>query len=239
MRREVGVYAASGVVAKAPALALIPLATVVFPMISRALAEHNPPEAQKYGYGVVRTLTLVLLPVATLVALESENIVRLLFTDKYAGGGVYLALQVFGFSFLGFTVIFLSVLQARGDYYLALWICVGQIVVMLLLGLLMIPGGGPVGAAWALTISTGTGAALSALLVSCRFAPVLGRTMISKVVGATAIVALLCAQNSTSGLLLVLKMSGLASVYGLLLWWSKELKREDLDVLMFWRLYNG
>ena len=112
MDREVGVYAATRVLARTPELVLLPIGSVLFPLVSRSLAQNDLRQVGGYIAGAMRVLWLVLLPTVTLVAIDAEPIVRLLFPPSYHGGGRFLSLQIFGFALLTILVVLLSLLRS-------------------------------------------------------------------------------------------------------------------------------
>jgi O-antigen/teichoic acid export membrane protein len=233
--RDIGIYVAAGLVAKAPELAILPIGLVLFPLISRALASNEFSQARSYVQGAVRFLWVGLLPITVLIAMEARHIMMVLFSPDYAGGGIILSIRIFGYGFLAFIVIFLAVLKARGDFYLTVWVGFGLVALMLLLNFLFIPTYGPIGAAWCLTATTGAGAALTGVLVYWRFGALLALPPFIKALVATALMVWVGAQGPTTGFLLVPKWAGLVAFYAVVLWLLGELKRQDLEPLLFWR----
>ena len=112
MARDVGVYAATRVLARTPELVLLPIASVLFPLVSRSLAQNDLGQVSNYIQSGMRVLWLVLLPTVVLVAIDAESILRLFFPADYHGGGTFLSLQIFGFSLL--TILGLLVLLLNG-----------------------------------------------------------------------------------------------------------------------------
>ena len=171
--QEIGIYAAVRLLAIAPELALVPLAAVLFPVLSEALARGDRAQAQDHIRGAARVLWIALLPVTALIAIEAEPTVRLLFPDQYAGGGAYLSIQVIGYGFMAALIVFLSILKARGDFYTVVAVGIGLVLLMSLISPFWISASGAVGAASALVATTATGALISGVLVGKRFGPFL------------------------------------------------------------------
>ena len=89
MARDVGVYAATRVLARTPELVLLPIASVLFPLVSRSLAQNDLGRVSNYIQSGMRVLWLVLLPTVVLVAIDAEPILRLFFPADYHGGGTF------------------------------------------------------------------------------------------------------------------------------------------------------
>ena len=117
MDRDIGVYAATRVLARTPEVVLLPIATVLFPMISKSLVRNEMREAVDHIKGAMRALWLILLPTAAFAAVDAESILRLFFPESYYGGGAFLSLQIAAFCMLTALGTLLVVLRARGDFY--------------------------------------------------------------------------------------------------------------------------
>jgi O-antigen/teichoic acid export membrane protein len=231
----IGIYAAVGYVAKAPELALIAVASVLFPTISYALATNNFAQAQSYVRDAVRFLWVILLPVSVVVAVEAEPIMSLLFSNRYAGGGALLRLQIMGFGCLAFLVTFLSIMRAAGSFYLTVWIGFALAILLGSLALRLIPEYGAVGAASSLLATTATGSVVTGILVYRRFGALLPLRTVMRVVLATTLIAAVGTQIPGAGVLLVVKCIGLMGLYVVVLVLFAELKQQDLSPLLFWR----
>jgi stage V sporulation protein B len=230
--QEIGIYAAVRLLAVAPELALVPLAAVLFPVISEALARDDLAQAQDHIRGAARVLWIALLPVTALIAVEAEPTVRLLFPDQYAGGGGYLRIQVIGYGFMAALIVFLVILKARGDFYLVVTVGIGLVLLMALLSSIWISASGAIGAASALVATTATGALISGVLVGRRFGPFLPSSVLANGLVATGSTAVAAALIPSDGLFLVLEYAVLVALGSAVLWALGELRREDLQLLL-------
>jgi O-antigen/teichoic acid export membrane protein len=230
--REIGVYAAVRLLAVAPEPALVPLAAVLFPVISEALARDDRAQAQAYIQGAARVLWIALLPVTVLIAIEAEPTTGLLLPDQYAGGGAYLRIQVVGYGFMAALIVFLVVLKARGDFYTVVAIGIGLVLLMSLISPFLISTSGAIGAASALVATTVTGTLISGVLVGRRFGPFLPRSVLVNGFVATGSTAAAAALIPSDGLFLVLEYAVLVALGCALLWALGELRREDLRLFL-------
>lgn len=233
--RALGLYYASRLLAKVPEVALVPVAGVLFPLMSRALAGGNVELAQSYTEGAVRFLWVGFLPIVLFVAVEAEGILGFLFSSAYAGGANYLRLLVFAYMLLAFLVIAFSVLRARGDFYLTVWMGFGLVALLATLAAVLIPTYAAAGAAIAFLTTAGVGATVSAVLVARRIGALLRfPTFLRGGLGAAAL-ALVASWIPTSGVLLAVEGAALLGLYALGLTIAGELKRKDYEALLFWR----
>jgi O-antigen/teichoic acid export membrane protein len=235
MARDVGVYAATRVLARTPELVLLPIASVLFPLVSRSLAQNDFVQVSNYIQSGMRVLWLVLLPTVVLVAIDAESILRLFFPADYQGGGTFLSLQIFGFSLLTILGLLVLLLTARGDFYTTVLIGLGMVGLLLPLTFVLIPKHGTMGAATSFAISVTIGTAVAAILVYRRFDVLISRSALFKGTIATAILVPLTLAISAPGLWLIPKYLVITPVYAGLLWALGELRREDFDPILSWR----
>lgn len=233
--KAIGIYIAASQVARIPHLGVLAVTLVVFSSISRAIGHNNVSLAQRYVRGAVRFLWVVLLPVSTLIAVEAEKVMTLLYSAQYILGGNLLRILIFGFSLFAFLDTFLIILQARGEIYVSLGIGSGLIFLMVLLSLILIPMFGPLGAALAVTVTMGVGAVITGVIVYRRFGSMLTPSILIKVSIATAIVVAVGAQLSVTGPLLLLQYIGLITLYAFTLAMLGELTWQDLQSFALWQ----
>ena len=235
MARDVGVYAATRVLARTPELVLLPIASVLFPLVSRSLAQNDLGQVSNYIQSGMRVLWLVLLPTVVLVAIDAESILRLFFPADYHGGGTFLSLQIFGFSLLTILGLLVLLLTARGDFYTTVLIGLGMVVLLLPLTFVLIPKHGTMGAASSFAMSVTIGTIVAAILVYRRFKVLISRSTLLKGTTATAILIPLTLALPVPGLWLIPKYLVITSVYAGLLWALGELRREDFEPILSWR----
>ena len=235
MDREVGVYAATRVLARTPELVLLPIGSVLFPLVSRSLAQNDLRQVGGYITGAMRVLWLVLLPTVTLVAIDAEPIVRLLFPPSYHGGGTFLSLQIFGFALLTILVVLLSLLKARGDFHVPVIVGLAMVVVLLALGLILIPRYGAIAAAWSFALTVTAATMVSGMLVYQRFRLLMSGPSFAKGIVATGVLTAVTLVLSVQGFWLIPKYITLAFLYAGVLWALGELRRADLQPLLSWR----
>jgi O-antigen/teichoic acid export membrane protein len=235
MAGEVGVYAATRVLARVPELVLLPIASVLFPLVSRSLAQNDLGQVGDYIKGGMRVLWLVLLPTVVLVAIDAEPILRLFFPADYHGGGTFLALQMFGFALLTILGTLLVFLTARGDFYTAVFIGLAMVVLLLPLALVLIPEHGPIGAASSFALTVLIGTIVSGILVYRRFGVLISVPTLIKGMVTTAVLIPPALVLSAPGLWLAPKYAALGLVYAGSLWVLGELRREDFQPILSWR----
>jgi O-antigen/teichoic acid export membrane protein len=233
--REVGVYAATRVLARSPELVLLPLGSVLFPLVSRSLTQNQLLEVGNYIQGAMRVLWLVLLPTVVLVAIDAEPIVRLIFPTSYAGGGTVLGLQTLGFGLLTIIGTLLLLLSARGDLYTPVAVGLAMVVLLIILAWPLIPRYGAIGAGITFAGTAAVGTIVFAVLVYRRFGVLISRSVLLNGIVATGALVLPAVTVSVHGLWLIPKYAAIALLYAGVLWAVGELRRKDVQLLLSWR----
>jgi O-antigen/teichoic acid export membrane protein len=189
----------------------------------------------RYVRGAGRFLLVTLLPTSVAVALTAPEIMVLLYSDRYVGGALFLALQVFAFSAIGAAIVFGEMLIARGDATLAAGLAAALVPVALGANLLLLPGLGAMGSATALLV-TGLGlAGATAFFVVRRFGPLLDLATFGRVALATIAMMLVATQVHLTGSWLLAKYAVLFGTYGGVLVLLGELTWSDLHPFALWR----
>jgi PST family polysaccharide transporter len=230
----VGIYVAASHIAKAPEMVVISVGSVLFPTISRAVAEESHEEALSYIHGALRFLAVVLLPVSLLVVIDAEKIMTLLFSTAYAGGGEVLALQILGYGFLALFVTFAMILLGRGEFGRTAAVSFGSLLLMLVSGFVLVPRSTAVGAAGALLAASAAGAIVAGVFVRRGFGGLIAPRTFLRVGLATAVTVGASLLFRVEGVLLLVKFGALAVLYLLTLAATGELHRKDIAALRFW-----
>ena len=111
-----GWYVAALSLARAPNLMAFVLVSVLVQSLSRAIATNQVDDIRSLVTGCVRILLVVLLPACVLIAVNSREILSIMFSEGYADGGRFLSLLVLSHGlFLTSMMVFQSMLVG-GDH---------------------------------------------------------------------------------------------------------------------------
>jgi len=152
---QVGVYSAVFTLGRLVLVLLLSFSFLTMPVISRHHDEDNHDEVRRIYESVSKWLVLLSFPLAFLIIVFPEFVISLTFGAEYTGGS--LALRVLGIGFLLRTVsgpnedALLAAGHSRGLMVDGL----GALATYLLLGLVLIPRYGILGAAVAITVTFG------------------------------------------------------------------------------------
>lgn len=156
---EVADYAVAVKVTEA--LNAIPEAIMVtvFPLL--AASQHSAPERFRRAYHLVlRYLIVLVLPLALLLTLEAEDIIRTLFGPLYVSGARALTLMAWWMFFSYTAAAYLNLMIVRRQQRLIALVSAVAVALNLTLNLLWIPRWGSAGAAAATLASSATSFAL-------------------------------------------------------------------------------
>ena len=228
----IGLYVAARNVALVPSVIFMVVSDILLPSLSGALAARDTLLAHRYVQGGVRFLCLTLLPVCALFALGADQIMALLYSTTFQGGGPYLRIVIWYAAALPFVDLFASALNARGEPFLGgralLVVMPGAIVVSALL----IPSLGAAGAAAASAVIGAGAAIVLGALVYRRFGALLSRRTALKTAVALAVMAGVASQVELEGLALAAAYAGCLGIYSGMLVLLGEVTRNELASLL-------
>jgi O-antigen/teichoic acid export membrane protein len=230
----VGIYVAALNLARMLSIVPSVLSGILFSSLSWALARHNEALAQHYIQNASRFAAIVLFPLCTMLAVHAAPLMGLLYTDMYASGGIFLALQLAAFGCKAFFDLYMHGLMAAGKYYLAAGFLLTLLPLGVLGNLVLIPQHGALGAALALLAIILLGTLIAAVWAYQRFGALIKKASLIRITAATVLTAWLSTQISLNRFGLLLEFAGFLVVYGLLLSLLKELCWDDLKAFALW-----
>lgn len=166
---QTGIYGAALQIGQLPYIAIISVAFVIFPLVSRATFEKDADKAREYVRTTNRYVLLFLAGIVVPVVLEGANILTAVYPDEYAAGaGVFSLLAVAYFFFAG-MVVGANMLTAAGRPMTSAVVFGAALGLLALICVLLIPRWGGVGAATSVCVAMFAGAVAFALLCHREF----------------------------------------------------------------------
>jgi O-antigen/teichoic acid export membrane protein len=232
-RPAIGFYVAANSIARAPNIAFLVMMTVLVPSIADAVARSDMQLVQRYVRGALRFLSLTLVPVCALAALQAEELIELFFSTEYTPGWIYLSILVISLGlFYTFLMTFSAIFIAIGRPSYGAWITLTLIPLGVLLDIVLILAHGPLGAAIATTAIMGIGATLGGAILVKRFGSLVNMWVLARVGLAVATVSLIAWQLPSSGLTVLVELAALMGLYAVILALTGVIGRDDLTQLM-------
>ena len=227
-----GVYLAALNIARVPGFGLVAVAAVVLPSISRAVADEDRALVRRYIYQALRFFLLLYLPIGFAVGFLSEDVMRLAYGTRYAGGGSLLALLLVSEGFNTVAAILGSVLVALGRVRKAALIACLSIVISVPLIAILALKLGALGAALAGVMSGPMGLALMAWIIKKEYGPLLQeRTAVNAAIAAAlmALTALFLPGDLPTKVFII---SAGVALYGVTLVVLREITARDIAPLL-------
>lgn len=184
--------------------------------------------------GATRFGLVLLVPGCTLVVIDAEGIMVLLFSETYRPGGDILRYQAIAFGAVAFFDILFHALMAAGALWQSAAIVVGLIPVVVTMSWILMGTMGAAGAALALAITMVAATLIASILTFRRFGTLVRPATVLRVAAATAIIGLISAYVSVVGIWLVLKLAVLLAAYLILLVLFREIGGDDLKPFAVW-----
>ena len=228
---KTGFYTSATTLARTPYFIFIALSATLLPSISKSIANNDSKLTNKYINQSLRYMLVLLIPGALLVSATSNNLISLVYTTKYINAAPSLSILIFGLTFLSVFVILTTIITASGKPKISMIVALMLVPIDIVLNLTLIPIYELKGAALATTITAFIGLVIAAAYVFQRFGTLMNPISFLRISGASLIIYFVAIVYSISGVLLVANYMFLFLVYLGLLWVSKEIKKEDIDVM--------
>lgn len=228
----VGILMAAVNIARVPAFALATVTVVILPSISKALARDDVALARQYLQQALRFFAILFLPACFVLTIESEALMRLIYSEAFAGGGFLLGLLVVSEGLYTIQAILGSVLHGAGDMRKTAVVIILSLIPYLALLVVLTHVAGAVGAVWAAVVTPLIGIGAFGVMIGKRFGPLLPRDRVVKLALAGGLmfgVEMLLPDVEGWGMLL--HGVGLA-VYALTLIVCREVTWEDVHTIL-------
>ena len=228
---KTGFYTSATTLARTPYFIFIALSATLLPSISKSTANNDFKLTNKYINQSLRYLLLLLIPGAFLVSATSKNLISLVYTAKYINAAPSLSILIFGLTFLSVFVILTTIITASGKPKVSMIVALMLVPIDIVLNLTLIPIYELKGAALATTITAFIGLVIAASYVFKGFGALVSPISFVRISVASLIIYFVAISYPLSGVLLVANYMLLFSVYLGLLWVSKEINKEDIEVV--------
>lgn len=147
-----GIYSAAITVGRVPYYLFYALAIILLPAIAKTTAANDTPETEKLVNKSLRMLTLLLIPMITLLIAYTSQALHLFYGPKFIDAATPMAIYVIGVGFLTVFYVLSFALNGAGLVKIPMKLTFFGVLGMILLNFLLIPRFELVGAALATTI---------------------------------------------------------------------------------------
>lgn len=161
----VGIYNAGATISRLSYFLIMSFSGVMFPTISNLITNENHEQAKKEIGSMIKISSIFLIPFVFSISSASDKIISILYKPEFSESAVISRYLVFGYSILGFFVIFSNLINAIGDVKISIFISLGIIVVDIILLYIMITYIGLIGATIATIITSFIGLIIMIIFV--------------------------------------------------------------------------
>ena len=211
-----GFYTAANSIGQIPFLILASLPVVLFPTIAKLNYEKNSEKKAFYVKESSRFTIIILSLFCFLIAATSKSVVELLYSKQYYLTSEILIFLIFGFGFLTFMNIALTILNSVGKHKTSLKIGLTTMIITIILNFILIPKFNIIGSALSLTIATFIGVILSILIIQKSISKVMSITSFIRIIASGLIIFGITKLIEVKGLMLIPLYAGISIVYLLL-----------------------
>jgi O-antigen/teichoic acid export membrane protein len=238
-----GYYAASQNVAIITLFGTSAIGQIVFPRISHLSSKNKNKDAKLLISSSVRLLLLILAPMVALIAGGANQIVKILFGNKYIYAAPILRILVISYTGIVVFSLFCSILNGSGYVKRTTLIAFIGFLTTLFGSIILIPKLGGQGAA----ISVGAGGAIttviSGLYIKRLFEINFDLLMITKITFTSCLIFILALLGSGFGLLAILWWIFLILIYISILLILKEINVSEIQKIILpirsWLILKG
>ncbi len=148
-----GLYTAASAFSKPPYWLMFSFGAIALPLVTSRFANGDLAQCRRYLTQVIRYSTLLVLPLAVIIAATAEELLILFYSEEYSRAHQSLTLLVFGVWLIGLISIMAHMMIAIGKEHLMAAMALGAIALDAVFNMVLIPYFGLVGAALATTLS--------------------------------------------------------------------------------------
>jgi len=227
----VGFYTVAVTLSNLPYMVFIGLSLTLMPSISRSTAKKDFKLTNKYLVQSTRYLLLLLLPVVGLMLVTAKPLIGLFFSSAYYNAYPSLIILLIASTFLVLFRTLTSALIGYGKPKIEMYIVIVMLALMSILSFILIPHYGIVGAAISTLIVSVLAFLFALIFCTKNFKTVFDIKSTIKIVFAAIVISLIGYFFNFSGFFLVITYGAMFSLYAMILFILRELKKDDLSML--------
>ncbi len=220
-----GIYNANLTIGRIPYYLLGAIAAILLPQISKSTSTNNLKRTKQLIHSSLRYIMLILVPVTFMISASSQDLITLLYTDKYLAASAPLSIFVFAVAFQVIFFIMASILNGAGKERTSMAIAMSGLAVSAAINYILIPRYGLIGAASASTIASLMIMVASAYFVYKNFKRLMDPKSAMKIILSSSMIYLFLKSVSLS---IFISYPIAVIIYILLLFAAKEITREEI-----------
>jgi len=229
--KDVGVYNSARTLAKSFYFFFLAIQSTIFPSLVESISSNDRERTSTYIRQGIRYLMIMALPVTCLIAAPGPDLLVLIFSRVYSGGGGSLTILMFGFTLLTLFSVLTTILMAGKRSGWAVAACSILMPVDIVLNLILIPRYQILGAAMATSLTGLFGVAVASAMVMKEHQTLCGARSLLNIGLASGAVYLLLELAGPTGFMIIPWGFFSMIAYTLSLLVLGELKADDWMVI--------
>ncbi len=164
-----GYYTALMTIAGVTYQAIVSVAFIIFPIISKASFEQQKDEVKSYIRQTTKYTFMLMALSATVFSSNARVVLEVLYNKEYTIGAEALTIAAYGLMFFGLIYILTTIISSSGKPRVSLIVAVITLAFSISINILLIPKYGIIGAASATTIAMFIGVLLASIYIYLTF----------------------------------------------------------------------
>jgi stage V sporulation protein B len=226
-----GIYNGALTVSRIPYFLFYALTIVLLPTISKTTSENNTKETQKVMSQTLRIMLILLFPIVALMSSFSTPIISFFYGTNYSAAANPMQILVLGMSFLTIFYVLSFALNGAGKVKTTMSIALLGMISNIILNYCFISKFGLMGAATATSITSFFVMILGIYYTKKEFgvSPKLFSTL--KILTSSCMILFISSLFPESNFMFILYSIALIGLYFIILYFLKELGKNDLDLI--------
>lgn len=229
--KSTGIYAATSTIAKIVTYFFVALNVTLLPSVSKAVSQDNIYLLQRYIRTGTRVLFLLMIPLAALLSVLSQEIVELLYSKAFSDSALPLSILVWGMAAFTFFTMFCAIITGTGKPRVSFILSVLMLVMQVVLNSVCIPQWRICGAASATTVTFFISAGLASGYIFLHFGPLFKISSVFRIIFAAGCVAYIAYTFPPHGWHLIYAVPVLLLLYSIVLVLLREINFQDFKTI--------
>ena len=239
-----GYYTAAQSLSRIPTFITNTFIIVVFPLIAASVSQNNASKSREYIRRSTRYTVAAVLPIAIAIMTTAEPLLTLFYSSKYVVAAGSLQILMFGLTFFALFTLLANIAAGSGKPKIALYISLSILVLISALSYFLVPLYGITGAAASASISFFLGMLIMSIYIYKEFKALIQLKSLLKILSAGIVMFIIGSvfnvvyssyQTIFSSLFYLILYLGfvyliLGLVYAGMLYFCKEIKKEDINL---------
>ena len=226
----VGYYNASVTLTRAPYFLISGvIGSIMLPAVSSSIKKQHLEKTKNLINRWIKFSLIIVLPITFLSSFTSSTLINLFYSEQYSPSARPFSILIYGMMFFGIFTILSAILKGAGKPYIPMIIISISLILNFILNIYLIPEYQLIGAAISTSISGLLAIILISYLIFKEFGVLISIRSFLKIISASLLISIPTIFISLPKILLPIEYMLFFGIYFLILYFLKEIKKEDID----------